>query len=83
MISISLLGAFLSLPTHAKENDWDQEKAKKMVGLIQKVENAGEPWDQVKWETEQEKAIQIARNLNKPICVFVFVNKGGPKEAPC
>lgn len=68
----------------AEERIWDQEKAmavaQKMINL---EKEKGQPWDQLKWMTDPVKALAKMKSEKKPALVYFYVDKGGPKVAPC
>ena len=86
LLALGLVSLISSTTLQAQENgkaEWNHEEAKNLVKRVEAIENSGQPWNIVKWETKADQAIEKAKTMNKPICVFMFVNKGGPETAPC
>ena len=67
----------------SEERKWDQEKALKMTGEMIALEKKGAKWDEIKWRTDPAKALAEMKKTGKPALVYFYIDKGGPKAAPC
>lgn len=80
---MALLLAF-PLVGSAQRPEWDQKKAVEKVQRILALEKSGQPWNDIAWMTDADKAVARARKEQKPIFVYLFLKKNvGPKTAPC
>lgn len=71
-------------PSAAQERPtWDQARAVARVKAMLAEEAKGQPWDQIPWLTDVEAAVARAQAEDKPLFVYWYVDKGGPKAAPC
>ena len=81
-----LLLASAALAGAAPEGErprWDQEKAVARVKAMLALEKSGQPWEKIAWETKLEHAVAKAQREDKPLFVYWYVDKGGPKASPC
>lgn len=63
---------------------WDQEEAVARVQCVLDTEAAGQPWNDIAWETNVAKAVERSNKENKPLFVYIFLKKKvGPVAAPC
>ncbi len=65
------------------EETWDEAGARKVVEKVLAVEKAGSPWNKIGWVKDEEAAAAEAKKSGKPILVFFYLAKGGPKVEPC
>lgn len=66
------------------QRPWDQEKALELTrGVIRLEEEQGQPWDKIPWMTDPAKAAARMKKEGKPALVYYYLEKGGPKAAPC
>ena len=80
VISITLVA---SRNIGAERPKWDQEKAKETVRQVIALENQGQAWDKIDWETDVDAAVAESQRVDKPIFVYWYVDKGGPADSPC
>ena len=83
---LALTLAAISVSAQAGERrEWNQKKAEKIVKAVVEKENKSDfGWDQIKWNTDAEKAAKLAHETGKPIFVYFYLKKDvGPKAAPC
>ena len=73
----------VSFLMRADDRVWDQKKAVSMAKEMIELEKKGQPWDQIKWMTDTEKASERMKKEGKPALVYFYIDKGGPKAAPC
>ncbi len=67
-----------------KRPEWDQKKAVEKVKQLIALEEKGQAWDKIAWQTDPAKAAALAKKEQKPIFVFFFLKKNvGPATAPC
>lgn len=66
-----------------KRAQWDQEKAVEKVEDIIELEETGEPWNDIAWEVDPARAAEKAKNLKKPVFVYLYLKKPvGPAADP-
>lgn len=86
VLAFSLVGLSIATAREFPEKtrpEWDQTKARKMVQDVIDAEAEGIAWDEIRWMTDVESAIKKSKKEQRPIFVYWYVKKGGPKTAPC
>lgn len=81
--AVLFLGAAVAQES-TQRPDWDQKKAVEKVKRLIALEEQGQPWDKIAWQTDPAKAAALAKKEQKPLFVYFFL-KGhvGPAVAPC
>ena len=66
-----------------KSRKWDQKVAVAKVKSLLKMETEGTPWNNIPWVRDPNKAVELAKQQNKPIFVYFYLKKNlGPVADP-
>ena len=66
-----------------KERVWNQEEAIKKIEHVMAMEKKGQPWNDIKWNTDAAKVVAQSKKEGKPIFLYVYVSEGGQKGTNC
>ena len=71
-------------PAGAEERVGDQERARKLVNTVLRVEATKKrPWNGIRWRPSVKAAVAEAQRTGKPLFVYFYVDHGGPPMEPC
>ncbi|MGF1583252.1 MAG: hypothetical protein ACFCD0_28365 [Gemmataceae bacterium] len=66
-----------------KRRQWDQKEAVAKVKASLEMEKVGQPWNDIPWLNDIDKAAALAKKQNKPLFVYFYLKKNlGPATDP-
>lgn len=82
-IIISLTLIFAANASEKKERVWNQEEAIKKLEHVMAMEKKGQPWNNIKWNSDATKVVAQSKKEGKPIFLYIYVSEGGQKGTNC